>query len=390
MRIGIEAQRLFRPGKHGMEKVAVELIKNLQIIDKDNEYFIFVKPNHDKSCITSTENFHIVEIPSGIYPIWEQYKLAKIANAYKCDLLHCTSNTAPLFGKIPLVITLHDIIYMEHSLKDLLFSNASTYQKFGNLYRRLIVPFVVKRCQRIITVSNYERENITFFFKLKDNRIQTIYNGVNERYNTQISEEALTIFEANYKLPMYYILHISNKDPRKNTKRVLLAYKSFIKATGAKYKLVMLGVNDDNLKIMLAEVKALDLYKNIVLIGYVPDEDLPTIYNLAALFLFPSLREGFGIPIIEAMACSVPVITSNTSSMPEIAGDAAHLINPNKTEEITNGIIKILSDVKYKDELIKNGLKRYKLFKWESMAYQVLDVYKQVSKNIKTKKVSFN
>ena len=386
MRIGIEAQRIFRPHKHGMDRVAIELIKNLQIIDKDNEYFIFVKPDHDASAICNTKNFNIIEIPGGPYPIWEQYKLPKIAKAYKCDILHCTSNTAPLFGKIPLVTTLHDIIYMENSLKDLLFSDASAYQKFGNLYRRLIVTSIVKKSKRLITVSNYEKENINNFFKLNDKNIQTIHNGVNEKYKTEISEEALAELKTNYKLPKHYLLHISNRDPRKNTKRVLLAYKDFIKVNTARYKLVMLGCNDHNLKIILAEIDALDLYEHIVLTGYVPDEDLPIIYHLAALFLFPSLREGFGIPIIEAMACGVPVITSNTSSMPEVAGDAAHLINPNKKEEITNGIMKILSDVNYKNGLIEKGLKRYKQFTWEFMAIQVLDLYKQLYKDIKTKK----
>jgi len=385
MRIGIEAQRLFRPHKHGMDRVAIELIKNLQIIDKDNEYFIFVKPDQDTSAISNTKNFNIIEISGGAYPIWEQYNLPKVAKAYNCDILHCTSNTAPLFGKIPLVTTLHDIIYMENSLKNLLFSDAPAYQKFGNLYRRLIVPSVVKKSKRLITVSNFEKENITNFFKLNDKKIQTIYNGVNEKYKTEISEEALADLKANYKLPKHYLLHISNKDPRKNTKRVLLAYKDFIKATDATYKLVMLGCNNHNLKIILSEIEALDLYDHIVLTGYVPDEDLPIIYHLAALFLFPSLREGFGIPIIEAMACGVPVITSNTSSMPEVAGDAAHLINPNKTEELTNGIIKILNDINYKDELIQKGLKRYKLFTWEFMARQVLDLYKQLHQGIKTK-----
>ena len=147
----------------------------------------------------------------------------------------------------------------------------------------------------------------------------------------------------------------------------------------------MLGCNDDNLKIILAEIDASDLYEHIVLTGYIPDEDLPIIYHLAALFLFPSLREGFGIPIIEAMACGVPVITSNTSSMPEVAGDAAHLINPNNKEEITNGIMKILSDGNYKNGLIEKGLKRYKLFTWGFMARQVLDLYKQLHQGIKTK-----
>ena len=299
MIIGIEGQRLFRKKKHGMDMVALELIKNLQDIDHENEYYIFVKPDEDDSVLKETSNFKIIKLDGGSYPVWEQFALPKAAKKYGCELLHCTSNTAPLFTNIPLVTTLHDIIYMENSLKDLLFSGASAYQKFGNLYRRLIVTSIVKKSKHLITVSNFEKENITNFFKLNDKKIQTIYNGVNEKYKTEISEEALVDLKTNYKLPKHYLLHISNKDPRKNTKRVLLAYKDFIKATDAKYKLVMLGCNDDNLKIILAEIDALDLYDHIVLTGYVPDEDLPIIYHLAALFLFPSLREGFGIKIIE-------------------------------------------------------------------------------------------
>ena len=125
MRIGIEAQRLFRKHKHGMDRVALELIRNLQVIDTKNEYFIFVKPDQDNTAIKQTENFKIVEIPGGPYPWWEQFKLPRIAKLHNCDILHCTSNTAPYSKKIPLITTLHDIIYMEGSLLKLLFNKAS-------------------------------------------------------------------------------------------------------------------------------------------------------------------------------------------------------------------------------------------------------------------------
>ena len=134
MRIGIEAQRLFRTHKHGMDRVALELIKNLQEIDKENEYFIFVKPDQDTSAISESTNFAIVEIPGGPYPLWEQIKLPKIAKSFQCDILHCTSNTAPIFSKTPLVTTLHDIIYMEDSVLTQLKNAGSWYQKIGNLY----------------------------------------------------------------------------------------------------------------------------------------------------------------------------------------------------------------------------------------------------------------
>lgn len=385
MRIGIEAQRLFRPHKHGMDRVALELILNLQVIDKENEYFIFVKPDLDRSVISNTRNFTVVEIPGGPYPLWEQVKLPKIAASYHCDLLHCTSNTAPFSKKIPLITTLHDIIYMEGSVWSLLMSKASLYQKFGNLYRRIIVRNVVKNSKRLITVSNFEKKNITRFFNLKQNEVHTIHNGVSEQFKISLDTQHIERVKTTYNLPDDYILHIANKDPRKNTKRVLLAYKAYLNEAKAikKYPLLMLGYKEDDLKVLLNEIGAMDLLKHIVLSGYVVDEDLPLIYQLSELFLFPSLREGFGIPIIEAMACGIPVITSNTSSMPEVAGNAAHLVDPYKIKEITDGMLKILSDENYKNSLITQGLEQSKLFTWSSMATQVLEQYQQVYQETK-------
>lgn len=384
MRIGIEAQRLFRPHKHGMDKVALELILNLQIIDKENDYFIFVKPDQDKAVIKPTSNFKIVEIPGRSYPFWEQFKLPKVAKSYHCDLLHCTSNTAPYFRKIPLITTLHDIIYMEGSWLKLLLNKASLYQKFGNIYRRIIVAKVVKNSSRLITVSHFEKENITRFFNLKNKPIQTVHNGVNENFTTKIDADHLRKVKTAYQLPEDYLLHIANKDPRKNTRGVLQAFNEFSKQASASYKLLILGYKEAELKLMLDQIGAIHLRQHIILIGYVSDQDLPAIYYLSTLFLFPSMREGFGIPIIEAMACGVPVITSNTSSMPEVAGDAAHIIDPNKPKEICNGMIKITSDARYREELVQKGLLQSKKFSWNSMATQVLEQYKQLYKEIKT------
>ena len=386
MRIGIEAQRLLRPHKHGMDRVALELIRNLQVIDKENEYFIFVKPDVDKNAITATSNFNIVEISGGPYPWWEQFKLPKIAKTYNCDILHCTSNTAPYFKNIPLITTLHDIIYMEGSLFKLLLNKASLYQKFGNLYRRIIVKKVVRNSRRLITVSNFERKNIKNFFNLKTESVQTIYNGVNQSFSIKVDPEHVARVKTKYQLPESYMLHIANKDPRKNTKRVLLAFREFLKKSSLNCKLIILGCNDSDLKIILNDIRASEIYDHIVLTGYVSDEDLPVIYRLSQLFLFPSLREGFGIPIIEAMACGVPVITSKTSSMPEVAGNAAHLINPHNVEDLCAGMIRILSDETYKNELIRKGLARSKEFSWKNMATQVLEIYKNIFNDLKNGK----
>jgi glycosyltransferase involved in cell wall biosynthesis len=384
MRIGIEAQRLFRPHKHGMDRVALELIKKLQVIDKDNEYFIFVKPDQDTSAISETSNFNIVEISGGPYPYWEQIKLPLIASAYKCDILHCTSNTAPLYVKSPLVTTLHDIIYMEESVLKQITSKASWYQKIGNIYRRIIVNGVVKKSHCLITVSDFEKKNISGFFNEKTiKNIKTIHNGVSDHFLKSPDVIELNKVKTKYNLPDQYMLHIANKDPRKNTKNVLKAFKGFLNTTNVDYKLVLLGYNEKDLLTALSEINAKNLIDKIDLLGYVSDQDLPAIYRLSQLFLFPSLREGFGIPIIEAMACGVPVITSNSSSMPEIAGDAACIVNPMESEAILQGILKISSDSEYKNELIRKGLERCEQFSWDNMALQVLDVYKKMFNEIK-------
>jgi hypothetical protein len=160
MKIGIEGQRLFRKKKHGMDMVALELIRELQKIDHENEYFIFIKPDEDDSVLKETPNFKIVKLEGGSYPMWEQFALPKAASEAGCQILHCTSNTAPLNCKIPVVVTLHDIIYMESNYLRILTGSATSYQKFGNVYRKLVVPRVVKMSQKIITVSHFEKNRI--------------------------------------------------------------------------------------------------------------------------------------------------------------------------------------------------------------------------------------
>ncbi|MDP5106345.1 MAG: glycosyltransferase family 4 protein [Polaribacter sp.] len=379
MKIGIEGQRLFRKKKHGMDMVALELIKNLQIIDKKNEYFIFVKPDEDSSVLQETSNFKIIELNGGSYPVWEQIALPKAAKEYGCDILHCTSNTAPFFTDIPLITILHDIIYMESSYLKILKSSASSYQKFGNIYRKLVVPRVVKKSKKVITVSHFEKNRIGEFFGIKgDNKLDAIYNGVSEHFKPVTNTDELKRVKEKYNLPEYYFFFLGNTDPKKNTKGTLKAFSDFLKQTGSNHKLVMLDYDKIELNKLLVEINDTNLMNNIVLTGYVINTDLPAIYAQCDVFLYPSLRESFGIPMLEAMSCNVPVITSNTSSMPEVSGDAAHIVDPFKSEEITEGIIKILNDDAYRKLLCQKGLERSKQFSWHNMAKEYLKQYELI------------
>lgn len=379
MRIGIEGQRLFRKKKHGMDMVALELIKNLQVLDHENEYFIFVKPDEDYSVLQETSNFKIIPLEGGSYPIWEQFALPRAAKKYGCEILHCTSNTAPIRCSMPLVTILHDIIYMEKSYLNILKSSASNYQKFGNIYRKLVVPKVIKNSTKVVTVSHFEKNRIADFFAMKDDmRLTAIYNGVSEHFQPISDENELKRVKEKYNLPDNFFFFLGNTDPKKNTKGTLKAFSDFLKQTNFDHKLVMLDYDKNELEKLLDEIGDRQLIEKIVLTGYVANTDLPAIYSQCKIFLYPSLRESFGIPMLEAMACGVPVITSNTSSMPEIAGDAAHIINPNNPEDITQGIIKILEDKNYCDTLCKKGLERSQLFSWKNMAKQVLELYKDI------------
>ena len=386
MKIGIEAQRIFRKKKHGMDMVALELIRNLKAIDKENEYFIFVNPDEDSGVITKSENFHIIELEGGFYPFWEQVALPLAARRFRCDILHCTSNTAPLFSRLPGIITLHDIIYMESSFMKILTESGTSYQKFGNAYRKVVVPGVLRKTRKIITVSEFEKKRIGSFFKMEnDPRLTAVYNGVSDHFKPVTDKEVLTGVTRKYNLPDNYFFFLGNTDPKKNTKGTLTAFSRFIKESGSDKYLVMLDFERSELEKLLAEIGDPGLINRIVLTGYITNTDLPAIYSKSELFLYPSIRESFGIPMLEAMACGVPVITSNTSSMPEVAGDAALLTDPFKPSDLTSAIFRVLKEEGLKGELIRRGLLRSSQFTWRSMAQKVLDLYNEVYDEIKVR-----
>ena len=379
MNIGIEAQRIFRTKKHGMDMVALELIRNLQLLDTENEYVIFVKPDIDSSVIQETKNFKIILLKGGFYPLWEQFALPAAAKKAGCQLLHCTSNTAPLFTSIPLVVTLHDIIYMESGYLKILNGTGTWYQKFGNAYRRLFVPKIIRRSKKIITVSHFEKKRIGQFFGLSDDqRLTAVYNGVGEHFKPITDAGVLKKVKDKYHLPDHFIFFLGNTDPKKNTKGALLAFSELRKVNQRDIKLVMLDYDLAELSKLLSEIGNPKLIDQIVLTGYVVNTDLPAIYSQCDIFLYPSLRESFGIPMLEAMACGAPVITSNTSSMPEVAGEGALIIDPYKPAEITAAMIKILADESTRSSLIGKGYAQAAKFSWKAMAQNVMRIYSDI------------
>ncbi len=370
MRIGIEAQRIFRKKKHGMDLVILELLLQLQRLPGSHHFFVFVNEDEDTEVLQASENMTIVKLPKSPYPIWEQYHLPRAVKQYKIDLLHTTSNTAPIFTTVPLLITLHDIIYMEKiDLK-----NGTWYQRFGNLYRRWNVPIVAKKARHLITVSRFEKERIDAFFQFSPEKVIVIYNGVRPHFKS-VERDAARHTLDKYNLPEEFILFLGNTDPKKNLKNVLLAFQSFLKESNSSIKMVMPDFGEDNLMDLLNSINAPEIRKNIFLTGYIQNEILPNLYSLANFFMYPSLRESFGLPILEAMACCCPVITSNTSSMPEVAGDAAILVDPTVVTDIKNAMLTVINDVEIREKLIIAGGERAAEFSYTKAAEKLLRIY---------------
>lgn len=375
MKIAIEAQRIFRKNKHGMDVVALEIIRRFQQVDTENEYTILVAPGDDV-CLQSSKNMQVVTLSCPTYPLWEQVALPLAVQRIKPDLLHCTSNTAPLFCKAPLVLTLHDIIYLEPRQQ----SSHSTYQNLGWYYRRFVVPRILGRCKKIITVSEFERQRIQQTLHLDENTLIAIHNGYSSHFKPVDHPETVT---CKYLEDKRYILFLGNTDPKKNTHRTLKAYGMYVQQTEHPLPLLVADLPESFLEKVIADIEMPFIKDLLRTTGYIANTDLPAIYSGAAAFLYTSLRESFGIPLLEAMACGTPVITSNTSSMPEVAGEAALFVDPYDEKDIADQLIKLMNDTTLAEQVKAKGLERVTLFSWEQTARKTHALYQEVILNKK-------
>ena len=372
MKIAIEAQRIFRRDKHGMDFVILEVLRQLQRLDTKNQYYVFVAPGSDP-CLSSTANMQVIELRCPTYPLWEQIALPRAVKRIEVNLLHCTSNTAPLHCPVPLILTLHDIIYLQETYTT---AEMSLYQRLGRYYRRWNIPRIVSHCQRIITVSHTIQETILQRFPQLDTCLEVIYNGYSTRYHPTPKQKLAPIVN-NYSSTSYF-LFLGNTDPRKNTLGVLKAYELYLRRSRKRCKLIVSGLNLKYIHALLAQHNMTACKPYLVCPGYLPETDIAALYTCAEAFLFPSFEEGFGIPILEAMACGTPVITSNISAMPEIAGEGGLLVDPYRPQEIANALLRLETNEALRQRQVAYGLQRVKQFSWEETAKQYLQLYETV------------
>ena len=371
MLIGIDARYALR-GLRGIGKYTLNLIKNLSRLDLKNKYILYLDRNDD-TILPSQPNIEKKILRSQNYFIYEQFILPRQAVRDGIDILHCTGNTAPVFlsEKIKLVLTLHDVMFLLP--KEIMPLSKSLYQRLGRIYRSILVNKIVDRAQEVITDSEYSRKEIERRTYIKKEKICKISLGVDSFFRPVAEKELLDSVRIKYNVGSKFILCLGGIEPRKNTTRFIYVLNSLRKEEDV--ELLIVGLSEKEKKYFMQLIHNLGIYKRVKLTGFVPESDLLLLYNAATLFLNATLFEGFGLPILEAFACGVPVITANRGAAAEIAGDSALLVDPADINSIREAITRLLSDEGLRYNLKKNGLEEVKHFSWEHAAKETLKIY---------------
>ncbi len=285
------------------------------------------------------------------------------------DLFHATEHLLPRLSSVRTVFTLHDLIFLFHP---------ETHKPLNRWFLTLMMPRFLRAADAVIAVSECTRRDAVRAYGIPEEKITVIYEGVSPRFRPA-SPEAIQAVRAKYRLPERFILYVGTIEPRKNLTALLEAYAALqSRNTQHAARLVIVGKKGWLYEGFFRRLRELGLEERVYFTGYVPDEDLPALYSAADLFVFPSLYEGFGLPVLEAMACGVPVVCSNTSSLPEVAGDAALLADPTDIRALAAAMERALTDEALRASLRARGLERARQFTWEEAAKRTVEVYHQV------------
>jgi len=364
MRIGVDAKWYFK-GPAGPRSYVHNIVNWLARIDDENEYVIYLNKNDDVSAVEyCAPNFLTKTLSPSQSWLRVMLRLSTVARRDKLDILY-TFNFCPIFSRAKRVVMIFDIIFVTHP------------GLFTPVERVFFKPvrLAAHLADGVLTISQYCKQVIADKYRIEEQKTTSILLGCDEVF-TQIEDEAkLRSISEEYDLPERFILYVGRINIRKNLVRLIEAFSGI---EDSDIRLVVVGAKDWKTSNLAPVIEASGTRDRLMFLGYVPDEDLPAIYQLATVFAYIPLVEGFGLPPLESMGVGTPVVTSNTSSIPEVVGDCALKVDPYDVEEIRAALDRVLAFEDLRAELARKGIERAGSFSWEATARRTLDVFRKV------------
>lgn len=362
--IGIDARKI---QDFGIGTYVRNLVRSLASIDTENRYVLLAKPEDAAGLRDLPETFQVVLERSPVYSIRELFALSFQLYRRKLDLYHSTHYVLPAWIGSKVVVTIHDIIHLLYP--EFLPNNLAF------LYAQRMLRRSLTRGDRIIAVSQNTKADLIQHFEIEPRKINVVHNGVEDIFRRKLPQEEIDRWLKELGIGQPYLLFVGNPKPHKNLNTVVQAYARALQLAPFEAPLICVGSRQGTEYKIRQRAEQLGIGSRVRLLGHVEQEALPAIYQGATLFLYPTLYEGFGLPVLEAMASGVAVITSNTSALKEIGEGYAHLVDPLDLEGMARAIAHCMSDAEHRASLSRLGLKRAEKFRWDEAARRTLDIY---------------
>lgn len=303
----------------------------------------------------------------GLRILWEQLALPLVCGQQRHDLLHSAAYVAPLFWRGPSVVTVYDLSFLRYP---------QVFNRGNRIYLRTLASLSARRADRVLTISEHTRRDVIELLGVPAEQVVTTYCGVEDRFGP-LDRSEVEAYRSARGLPDRYVLYLGTLEPRKNVATLLRAFAHLRSSFALPHKLVLAGAPGWQYENLHASVAKLGIDSEVCFLGFVPEHEQALCYNAADLFAYPSLYEGFGLPVLEAMACGVPVVASNAASLPEVVGDAGIQVNPLDERALSEAMARVLGDAELSSALGAAGLERARHFSWKTMAAQTLEAYEQ-------------
>ena len=374
MRIGLDYTSALRQGA-GIGRYTRGLVSALVGVDQVNSYtLLFARDAGPAPAGLASANVRLHRLPFSDWTLtvaWHRLHLPLYVDLFTgpLDLFHSPDFVLPPVRRARTIVTVHDLSFMR-------------YPQYADrnlvAYLSSVVPRSLRRADLILADSEWTRQDIIALLGMPAEKVAVVPAGVGNEYHPVDDQSALEAARQRYRLPQRFILHVGTLEPRKNLIRLLEAFAG-INAHVPDVYLVLVGAKGWLYEDIFATVERLGLSHQVVFPGYVAEADLPLVYNLASLLAYPSLYEGFGLPPLEAMACGVPVVCSNSSSLPELVGNAALMVAPEDTDGLAAALRLALEDETLRQSLRDKGLERAQLFTWTAAAQRLLEAYSSLT-----------